>query len=140
MKKSFFHEGDPPRSVPPSPRRKKQRNIGGSLLGTSGAAAAQRPRTPLSPQCLMPQVCFRRKDQRPSLDPSGLVSFGASEEEITVDETMSLMTTRLTGPSLSVPELSSRSRLSSDSAYSTPLLDAFPKAVVNDDATGVTFR
>ncbi len=37
-------------------------------------------------------------------------------------------------------ELSSRSRLSSASAYSTALLDAFPKAVINEDVTEVTFR
>ncbi|KAF4104449.1 hypothetical protein G5714_015436 [Onychostoma macrolepis] len=87
---AFFHEGDLPRSIPPSPRRKKQRNSGSSLSGMSGAASAQRLHTPLSPQQLTPPVCFTSEDQRPSLDASGLVSFGASEEEIAVDETVSL--------------------------------------------------
>ncbi len=89
---AFFHEGDPPRSVLPSPLRKKQKNTGGSLSGMSGAATGQRPRTPLSLQRLTLPVCFTCMDQRPSLDASGLVSFGTSEEEIAVDETVSLMT------------------------------------------------
>ncbi|KAF4098843.1 hypothetical protein G5714_020873 [Onychostoma macrolepis] len=72
----IFQEGDPPRSVPTSPRRKKQRNCGGSLSGMSGA---QRPHTPLSLQRLTPPVCFIGR--APSLDVSGLVSLGASEDE-----------------------------------------------------------
>ncbi len=38
----------------------------------------------------MSPVCFTREDQRPSLDLSGLVSIGASEEEIAIDDSMSL--------------------------------------------------
>ncbi len=44
----------------------------------------------LSPQHLSPPVCVTREDKLPSLDTSGLVFFGSSEEEIAVDETGSL--------------------------------------------------
>ncbi len=60
------------------------------LSGTSEVSSAQHPRTSLSPQRLMSLMCFTREDQRTSLDTSGLVSFGASEEEIAVDDSMSL--------------------------------------------------
>ncbi len=90
---AFFHEGSPPHSIPPtplSPRRKKQRNSEAPLSGTSEVSSAQHPHTSLSPQRLMSLMCFTREDQRTSLDTSGLVSFGASEEEIAVDDSMSL--------------------------------------------------
>ncbi len=43
---------------------------------------------PPSP-CSAP-VCFAREDQRPSSAASGLVSFGTPEEEIAIDDSMSL--------------------------------------------------
>ncbi len=65
---------------------------------------------------------------------------GKAYDKRTPDPTRVSLSLVLMGPTLSVHELSLRSRLSPASAYSTALLDVFPKAVVNDDAMGVTFR
>ncbi len=53
-------------------------------------AAAQRLRAPFSPLRLVTPVCFPREDQCPSSAASGLVSFGTSEEEIAIDDSISL--------------------------------------------------
>ncbi len=57
----------------------------------------------LSPQRFTPPVCFTLEDQLPSLDTSGLVFFGTSEEEIAVDETGSQACFRGTRPGVDSP-------------------------------------
>ncbi len=58
--------------------------------GSCDVTLAQHLHTLLSPQRLIPPVCFTREDQCPLSAVSGLVSFCASEEEVAIDDSMSL--------------------------------------------------
>lgn len=91
---TFFHGGSPLRFVLPTPfslNRKQQQHRWPIFSGSSDVVSAQHPYTSVSPQHFMSLVCYASEDQWPPSDASGLVSFCASEEEVVVDDSMSLM-------------------------------------------------
>ncbi len=130
---AFFHEGGPLRPALPfpfSPKRKKQWSSGPHPSGLSEITSDQRPCTSLSLQRLSLPVCFTREDQRPSSAANGLVSFGASEEEVIVDDSMSLTASDAeewagSGEEPEAPALSQSARPSVD----TELIRILAKAV-----------
>lgn len=72
------------------PREKKKRSSRSHPSGLSNVTSAQPPHASLALQLFSLPVCFTHEDQCPSSTASGLVSYGASEKGVVVDDSMSL--------------------------------------------------
>lgn len=76
---AFFHEGGPPGPALPLLFSPEQ-----------WVSSIHRPCALLSPRCLSFRCATQRRNKAPSSAASSLVSFGASEEEVAVKDSMSL--------------------------------------------------
>ncbi len=97
----------------------------------------QPPRATLSPHCHVSTVFFTQEEQRSSSAASGLVSFGVSEEEITINDSMPLAPSDVeewacSGEEPKAHTLTQSTRPSSDSELIHVLCSAaFPKSIVS---------